>query len=627
MKIEKIKKRDGRIVDFDVSRIFNAISRAIREVEKTVDTDYVQEICDDVVYELEDLALNYDETPSVELIQDLVERRLADSGNFEIAKRYILYRAERARLRAKKRLDELKKLETNVLKVTKSSGKKELFKKSKLRKTFQRAAKGFQRQCLFNEMYEILKLTIVDGISTEDLLKNMRRACLDLITVNNIHWQNIAGRLYTMELYAKACRNRKIKHSEIYSPDKFVALMDDYIKKGHYYKDFYQYYTKAEIRKAARAINKKRDFDYVYSTVLAFDKRYLKNPNKVVMELPQEMYLAVGLFLAIPEKKENRLQFALKVYEACSSQKISLPTPTLLNSRTNYHQLSSCFKFNVDDDLRSIYHTIENLAQISKFGGGAGTYLGHIRSRGAAIRGVSGASGGVVPWIRVINNTANSVNQLGSRLGAISVTTDVWHRDIYDFLNLQTEAGDIRTKAFDVFPAISVPDLFMQRVEKDQDWTLFDPHEIAEVTGKRLEDYFDKDFKKFYLGCEKNNKLKLKETVRAKDLFKTFMKTAVETGMPYVFFRDTVNRVNPNKHAGNVYSTQLCTEICQNTSPSRFIEEVVEDGTVAIKYEIGDTVVCNLASINVARVNTQKEIDEIFPVAMRLLDNVIDLNF
>jgi len=212
-------------------------------------------------------------------------------------------------------------------------------------------------------------------------------------------------------------------------------------------------------------------------------------------------------------------------------------------------------------------------------------------------------------------------------MGSISVTLDMWHRDIYDFLDLQTETGDIRRKAYDVFPAVSIPDLFMKRVEADEEWSLFDPKEIKDMTGKSLQDCFSEDFEKFYLECEKNPKLELTEKVKAKDLFKKFMKSTVETGMPYVFFRDTVNKLNPNKHAGNIYSTQLCTEICQNTSASKFVEEAIEDGNIVIKYNPGDTVVCNLASINIARVHTDEDIKVVTPIVMKILDNVIDLNY
>lgn len=196
-----------------------------------------------------------------------------------------------------------------------------------------------------------------------------------------------------------------------------------------------------------------------------------------------------------------------------------------------------------------------------------------------------------------------------------------------DFFDLQTETGDIRKKSFDIFPAISVPDIFMQRVIENRHRTLFDPKEIEEKTGKKLQDMFGETFSIEYEKLEQRDDIRLKQTISAKELFKKFLKAVVETGMPYVFFRDTVNRLNPNNHKGNIYSTQLCTEICQNTSPSKFIEEIEEDGTVSIKYTAGDTVVCNLASINIAKVHTPEEIAKVLPIAMRVLDNVITLNF
>jgi ribonucleoside-diphosphate reductase alpha chain len=628
MALFQIKKRNGAIVDFDKERICQAIAKAEESAVGSASGELSHALCEEVVYELESEFFQTDRVPSVEEIQDIVERNLVESGNFEIAKRYILYRAEHAKRRAEERLLQLEKIDKHLLKVTKRNGKKEVFKKEKLKKSFEKIVFGYEKVCDFEELYEVLKLMIVDGITTFDLLRTMRKATLDLITVENIAWQHIAGRIYALEFYGAAMKNRRLKYEALYTPDSFLKHFKDYVKKGYYYRNFFDYYSEEDIRKAGEFIDRERDMTYVYSTMLAFDRRYLLNPNKVVHELPQEMYMAVALFLATPEPKESRLEVARQIYEVCSTQKLSLPTPTLLNARTNYHQLSSCFKLNVDDDLRAIYHQIENMAQISKFGGGVGVYLGHIRSKGAMIREVKNSSGGVVPWVRVINDTACAVNQLGARLGAISPTLDVWHKDIHDFLNLQTESGDIRSKAFDVFPAISVPDLFMKRVEAGEDWTLFDPHEVAKVTGQRMEDLFCEAFEQFYIECEKNDQIVFKESVSARELMKEALKTTVETGMPYFFFRDTVNRVNPNKHVGNVYSTQLCTEICQNTSPSEFIEERVdENNEISIRYKTGDTVVCNLASINVARVNTPEEIEAVFPVAMRVLDNVITLNF
>lgn len=629
---KKVRKRTGKIVEFDENRIQHAVQKASDYTKKiardlVINDGFSKRIAKDVSNQLEKIFYQESQVPSIEDIQDIVERTLVESGYFEVARVYILYRADHTKKREKKRIEELKKLDKELISVTKRDGNEQRFDINKIKKVFQIASNGLEDQCDFKDYYDLFKLSIIDGIRTKDITRNLKKTAIDMVTVDNINWQIIAGRLLVMELYKEASRNRKTNEEEVYSANSFKKHFDDYIDQGLYYKDFYSYYTEDEIIKAGKYIDPKRDFTYIYSTVLAFSKRYLLNPNKIIHELPQEMYMAVALFLAIPEKQENRFEIAKQIYDVTSLQKLSLPTPTLLNARTNYHQLSSCFKLNVGDDLRAIYHSVENMAQISKFGGGVGVYLGHIRSKGAAIRGVKGASGGVIPWTRVINDTACAVNQLGSRLGAISPTLDIWHKDILDFLNLQTETGDIRSKAFDIFPSISVPDLFMKRVEKDLEWTLFDPYEVSRVTGKRIEDLFGLQFESFYESCEKNEKIEIKEKIKAKDLLKVALKATVETGMPYFFFRDTVNQTNPNKHVGNIYSTQLCTEICQNTSDSEFISETEDSGDVNIKYKAGDTVVCNLASINIAKVHTNEEIKKVFPIALRVLDNVITLNF
>lgn len=629
MSIKIVKNRDGDLIAFDISRIERAIEKAA-EASGYIDGDVVDAMSMEVQKELQDLLLmsGGERTFHIEEIQDIIEKKLMERGYYEIAKEYILYRNTRAVIREKNKEKAEKKLENNTLKITKSNGEKEVFEKEKIRETYKRVSYGLARLCPFEILDESLKKYIVEGMKTSDIVNMMIKSSIDLISVENVNWQIVAGRLAMIDLYKKATKTRGIDIKDLYKGKTYKALFDEYVKSGLYYKDFYKYYSEEDIIKAGKKLCKATDLSYSYTTVLMYKKRYLLNPNKVIKELPQEMYMSIALFLAIPEPKETRLETAFKMYEYCSEGKISLPTPTLLNARTNYHQLSSCFKLNLDDDLRAIYHGIENMAQISKFGGWIGVYLGNIRSKGWSIRGVKGVSGWVNPWIKVINDTAIAVNQLGARAGAISVTLDVWHRDIYDFLDLQTETGDIRRKAFDVFPAISFPDLFMKRVQKNEGWTLFDPKEIKDVTGKVLQDHFWDEFEKFYIECENNPKLELKETMSAKDIFKKYLKSTVETGMPYAFFRDTVNKLNPNKHAGNVYSTQLCVEICQNTSPSKFESESIDkDGNVVLKYKPGESVVCNLASINIAKVHEDEDIKNVTHIAMRILDNVIDLNF
>lgn len=306
---------------------------------------------------------------TIEEIQDVVENKLMEFGYFDIAKKYIIYREKRAFERSKQKEAIQEKLKENTLEITKSNGEKEVFDIEKIKNTYKRVSFGLARICKFEDLENSLNKYMVDGIKTKDILKMMIKSAIDLITVENTSWQYIAGRMTTIDLYKEASKNRKISINDIYKPESYKALFDEYIGNGLYYKDFYKYYSDADILEAGKKLKKDTDFTYNYTTLLMYKKRYLLNPNKIIKELPQEMYMSAALFLAIPEKAENRLEIAFKIYEYCSKAMISLPTPTLLNARTNYHQLSSCFKLNVDDDLRAIYHSVENMAQISKFGG------------------------------------------------------------------------------------------------------------------------------------------------------------------------------------------------------------------------------------------------------------------
>ncbi|HCY21632.1 TPA: hypothetical protein DIC40_07480 [Patescibacteria group bacterium] len=224
--------------------------------------------------------------------------------------------------------------------------------------------------CNFDDIKKELEKYLMENIATKDITKLLIKAVINLISIENTHWQLVAGRLLTMDLYKQAMRNRNIPIENIYSNQNFSQHFQQYIQQKKYYQNFMEYYSPEDIQKAGSYLKKEYDFAYGYTTALMIKKRYLLNPNNDIQELPQEMYMAIALFLAIPESPETRLETAFAIYDACATQKISLPTPTLMNARTNFHQLSSCFKLNVDDDLRSIYHNIENMAQISKFGGG-----------------------------------------------------------------------------------------------------------------------------------------------------------------------------------------------------------------------------------------------------------------
>ena len=369
MTITQIRKRDGELIDFDRSRIEHAIDLAAQDIGES-DRSFVSVVTDFIVKDIEHVfgEVFVNRLPGVEDIQDIVEQNLMKFHKYEVAKQYIIYRSKRAEERVEKKEELIKQFEENAMKVTKSNGKKEYFDVDKIKAVFDRAAKGHEDKCTFEALMEAFKKNLVEEIKTSDINKLLTKTCIDLVSVENIAWEQVAAQIFLGNIYKQAIKNRGIKLGDIYKPNSYKALFDEYIKNGLYYKDFYKYYSEADILEAGKCLEKKTDEVYGYTTVLSLSKRYLCNPNKVIKELPQEMYMSVALFLAIPESNESRLAFALKIYEMCSTQKISLPTPTLINARTNYNQLSSCFKINVDDDLRGIYHGVENMAQISKYG-------------------------------------------------------------------------------------------------------------------------------------------------------------------------------------------------------------------------------------------------------------------
>lgn len=311
-----------------------------------------------------------------------------------------------------------------------------------------------------------------------------------------------------------------------------------------------------------------------------------------------------------------------------------MATPTLANARKPYHQLSSCFIDLVPDSLKGIFRSIDNFAQVSKYGGGMGLYFGKVRAAGSAIRGFEGAAGGVIRWIRIVNDTAVAVDQLGVRQGAVAVYLDAWHRDLPEFLQLRTNNGDERMKAHDVFPAICYPDLFWRMAQEslEQDWYLMCPHEILVTKGYALEDYYGEEWEKRYFDCVRDARIQ-KRTVSLKEIVRLILKSAVETGTPFTFNRDIVNRANPNGHEGMIYCSNLCTEIAQNMAPIASVQTEIKnengDTVVVNTTRPGEFVVCNLASLSLGNipVENQEYLTEVVKTAVRALDNVIDLNY
>lgn len=516
-------------------------------------------------------------------------------------------------------------MKTATLTIIKRNGEREELRVEKLKKVIQYACKDFPN-CDPLELEMDAQIQFRDGMTTKQIQRTIIQVAVEKTSVENPDWQYVAARLLVYDLYKEAAINRGYYGHFGYGD--FYSLIQKLTEQGRYGTYLLETYSKEEIAELGATIVQDRDKLFNYAGLRLLSDRYLvKNIDGGVMELPQERFMIIAMHLAIKEK--DRVKHAKSFYEVLSKLEITVATPTLANAGTPHHQLSSCFIDTVNDSLADIMGTATATSMVSKFGGGVGIYLGKVRSRGASIRGHKGASGGIVPWSRLYNQIAISVDQLGTRAGAFALYLDVWHPDILDFLNLKTNNGDDRMKAHDIFPGVCVPDLFMRRVQERGMWYLFDPHEVKQVMGFGLEDFFGEEFEKRYEQCVQDSRLKRTE-IPAIEIMKKIMASAFETGTPFIFFRDTVNRANPNKHIGMIYSSNLCTEIMQNMSPTEWIsEEIVdEDGEIYIvnKQKPGDFVVCNLSSLNLGRIQSYEDIARIVPVQMRMLDNVIDNN-
>ncbi|MFR8549378.1 MAG: ribonucleoside-diphosphate reductase subunit alpha, partial [Lachnospiraceae bacterium] len=394
-------------------------------------------------------------------------------------------------------------------------------------------------------------------------------------------------------------------------------------------------YTRREIDEAQSFLAEERDRLLNYSGLDLLLKRYvILTHDHVPLESPQEMFLGIALHLAMKEAQEGRMAWVRAFYDMLSKLEVTMATPTLSNARKPFHQLSSCFIDTVPDSLKGIFRSVDNFAQVSKYGGGMGMYFGKVRAAGSMIRGFKGAAGGVIRWLRIVNDTAVAVDQLGVRSGAVAVYLDVWHRDLPEFLQIRTNNGDERMKAHDVFPAVCYPDLFWRMVQEnlDQDWYLMCPHEILTVKGYSLEDCYGEEWEKKYWECVRDARI-TKRTIGLKDLVRLIIKSVVETGAPFTFNRDIVNRANPNPHTGMIYCSNLCTEIAQNMAPISTVSTEVEtqegDTVVVNTTKAGEFVVCNLASLSLGKLPVEDKayMRQIVRTVVRALDNVIDLNF
>lgn len=476
------------------------------------------------------------------------------------------------------------------------------------------------------EKYEVFGKPSLD---LDEKLQALIRAAVELASAEAPHWDKIAARLRYLD-FARHLAESEAKRGIT----NFVAKLRYLTAKELYGSYILENYTEQELRAASRFIVAERNHLYSYAGLDLLLSRYVIHTHHgVALESPQEMYLGIALHLAMLEEPSVRMDWVRRFYDMLSQQQVTMATPTLANARKPYHQLSSCFIDTVPDSLDGIYRSLDSFAKVSKWGGGMGLYFGKVRATGAAIRGFEGAAGGVIRWIRLVNDTAVAVDQLGVRQGACAVYLDAWHKDLPEFLQLRTNNGDDRMKAHDIFPAVCYPDLFWKLAKEDLDapWFLMDPHEIEMVMGYALEDFWGEEWEKRYRACVAEPRID-KRVISVKEIVRLILKSVVETGTPFAFYRDTVNRLNPNPQAGMIYCSNLCTEIAQNMSAVESVRTEIKteagDTVVQVTTRPGDFVVCNLASLNLGRIDvtSHEELRSVVRTAVRALDNVIDLN-
>ncbi|GEK32827.1 ribonucleoside-diphosphate reductase subunit alpha [Kurthia sibirica] len=459
--------------------------------------------------------------------------------------------------------------------------------------------------------------------------KAMSLDALGLLDEDESFWTFVAARLLIVDTYREAADKRNITDfNEVYNG--FSNQITKLVDRGLYSDFLVTKYTEEERHAIGALIEPERDELFTYIGLKTLLDRYVaRDFDKSLLELPQERWMIIAMTL-MQDEKENRFEKIQDSYWAMSSLYMTTATPTLSNAGKTHGQLSSCFIDTVDDSLQGIYDSNTDVATLSKFGGGIGIYMGKVRSRGSSIRGFKGASSGVIPWIKQLNNTAVSVDQLGQRQGAIAVYLDVWHKDIFPFLDLKLNNGDERMRAHDIFTGVCLPDIFMEAVESRSEWHLFDPHAVRTIMGFDLEDSYDEkrgegSFRTKYMACVDNPALE-RDTVQAIDIMKRIMRSQLETGVPFMFYRDEVNRQNANNHQGMIYSSNLCTEIMQNMSATTFESVTIEDDVIVTRRKPGDFVVCNLSSINLGRAVPANVLERLIPIQVRMLDNVIELN-
>ncbi|MBT5846940.1 MAG: ribonucleoside-diphosphate reductase subunit alpha [Verrucomicrobiales bacterium] len=608
----QVRKRDGRIIEFDETRIYLALEAALK-ADAGLEQDEpapesMQADAQLLTHEAVErclVRLSKNESLEIERIQDVVEEKLMAGGFHGAAKRYIVYREERRKARAIRGDRTVEGAAQEQVFVTLPDGEKEVLDPSRLKRDIYGACRGVEDKCQANDLFNETMRNLYDGVHTEEIDKALVMSAKARIETEPAYTY-VAARLLLNQIYEEVLPKFD---SPVELPQLHRDHFSDYLRQGVDADRLSPDLLKYDLAKLADAFVLERDQQFAYMGIQTIYDRYLIHIGGTRIETPQYFYMRVSMGLAMNEA--NREERAIEFYHALSSFRFMSSTPTLFNAGTLHPQLSSCYLSTVDDDLESIFKLVADDARLSKWAGGLGNDWTNIRATGSHIKGTNGESQGVIPFLKVANDTAVAVNQGGKRKGAMCAYLETWHLDIEDFMDLRKNTGDERRRTPDMNTANWIPDLFMKRVKAGGEWTLFSPNDVAD-----LHDLYGAAFEKRYAEYEamaKDGEIKHTKTVQAEDLWRKMLMSLFETGHPWITFKDPSNVRSPQDHMGVVHSSNLCTEILLNTSAE-------------------ETAVCNLGSVNLTAHIKDGELDEeliasTVRTAIRMLDNVIDINY
>lgn len=610
----RVIKRNGTVVPYTDDKITVAITKAFLAVEGG-NAAASSRIHDTVARLTEQVSATFKRrmpsggTIHIEEIQDQVELALMRAGEQKVARDYVIYRDSRAKERAGRAPEDQVQAHPSI-RITLADGSFAPLDMGRLNTIVTEACEGLAEVNADLIQTETLK-NLYDGVALKDVNTALVMTARTLVE-REPNYSFVTARLLMDTLRAEGLGFLGVADSATHHEmaDLYAKALPAYVATGIKFELLNPVLAEFDLEKLGRAINHERDQQFTYLGLQTLYDRYFIHKDGVRFELPQIFFMRVAMGLAIEEKaREDR---AIEFYNLLSSFDYMSSTPTLFNAGTLRPQLSSCYLTTVPDDLSGIYHAIHDNAMLSKFAGGLGNDWTPVRALGSYIKGTNGKSQGVVPFLKVVNDTAVAVNQGGKRKGAVCAYLETWHMDIEEFIELRKNTGDDRRRTHDMNTANWIPDLFMKRVFDDGPWTLFSPSEVPDLhdlTGKAFQERYE-----YYEALtEYPGKVKLFKTIQAKDLWRKMLSMLFETGHPWLTFKDPCNLRSPQQHVGVVHSSNLCTEITLNTN----------------KDEIA---VCNLGSINLPNhiVNGKLDTDKLkrtIDVAVRMLDNVIDINY